>query len=138
MEYRCPECEVGLFSDKDNAAHFLRSKQYPSNTDTYKCGRCGAMTSRVYYHTWAVGDLCERCHNNLKHLDMECRIEDEGIVEYLSKEDLEPLWRMKMKSGVPIAEQILEAIEDYADKNSWYLGNKDVPPINNRIKRFGH
>lgn len=73
-EYYCPECDVRLFSDKNNAAYFLESEQYPNNADTYKCNRCGIVTNRVYYHTWAVGDLCERCHDELKHLYVECRI----------------------------------------------------------------
>ena len=136
-EYHCSECGVGLFSDKDNAAYFLESEQYPNNADTYKCNRCGIMTNRVYYHTWSVGDLCERCHQELKHLDVECRIEDKGIVDYVPKEILSDLWNIKMKSGTSIVEQILEAIEGYIDKHSWCTGNKDVPPINNRIKRFG-
>jgi len=137
-QYHCPECGVGLFSDKDNAAYFLKSEQYPSNTNAYKCGKCGVMTSKVYYHTWGVGDLCEECYSILNHLDMECRIEDEGVVDYLSKEDLEPLWRIKMKLGLSILEQILEAIEDYAAKHFLNTEEKYVPPINNRIRRFGY
>jgi hypothetical protein len=135
-EYHCPECGVGLFSDEGNAAYFLKTEQYPSNADTYKCSRCDKMVNRVYYHTWAVGDLCERCHDELKHLDVECRIEDEGIVDYIPKEILSDLWNIKTKSGTPVVEQILESIEDYIDKHSWCSCYKDVPPINNRIKRF--
>jgi hypothetical protein len=138
MQYRCPACEIALFSDKYNAVYFLKSDRYPSNAKSYKCGKCGVMTERVYYHAWDVGDLCEECHRELKHLNMECRIEDDGFVDLLSPEELEPLWRIKMKSGLSILEQILEAIEDYAAKHFISTEEKQMPPINNRIRRFGY
>jgi hypothetical protein len=135
-QYQCPECGVALFSNEDNANTFLKTEAYPSDNNLYKCSKCNVMTNKVYYHAWQVGDLCEKCFSSLKHLNMECRIEDEGVVDYLSREELKPLWRIKKKYGLSIVEQILEALEDYIAKHFLDVEEKYAPPINNRIKRF--
>jgi len=121
-KFNCPKCKAALFSNRDNAKIFLANETYPNDAAFYKCSRCGKTANKVYYHVWNAGDLCKECHNALEHTNMHCRVMDGDSTDILYSEDLECLWRMKLKTGKSITEQLLEAIEDYANKNLWAIG----------------
>ncbi len=132
-EYFCSECETVLFSNRDNATVFLKNKTYPNDTALYKCSRCKVLVNKVYYQVVPRGDLCEKCHDAFKHLNMQCKVVDGGSIDYMKySRELGHLWEIKLKTGKPIAEQISEAIKDYGAKHLLALEEKDLIRIENK------
>ena len=132
-EYFCPKCNTVLFNNRDNASVFLKNKTYPNDTALYKCSRCKTLVNKVYYQVAPRGDLCEKCHDAFKHYNMRCKVVDGGSIDYMRYSgELEYLWEIKLKTGKPIIEQLLEAIEDYAAKNLVRSEKEDQVNIENK------
>lgn len=119
MEFSCPKCGTILFSHQENAKNFLWG---PSK---YRCSRCNRQVNEVFYQVYPKGDLCRECHEDLKCINMECRVTDNGTVHFVEYyKMLDHLWQIKVNTGKPITQQVSEAIKEYISR--WFKSVKNV------------